>query len=147
MTIEKTACEVLVVHIGSLDCLDAVFEQLKKSKRHLLSFTPERDVIENALLAATGPRGAGGLYTFVGVLHNIRFEAEDHIAFKKVTRFWCPVVGVYEQEEHRRDDLMGTLQGWSAKGVHYLPVQSFERVRNEAEQLLVYVPRRSRPRR
>ena len=131
--------QALVVFLADLEHLDEMFADLKKKKSCELPLRPakDRDIASDVLLASGGPKNSGDLYVFVGIVRGAALSADRSVLrFKKVERFWRPVVGVYGKKGHHRPDLMGDLDGWGPSGIYYVPHKALTLVPKEAEESL-----------
>lgn len=136
---ERTA---LAICLGNLDSLDGIFEQLRESGTLELSGHPSTFTHEDVLLAASGGRGEGDLYVFVGILRRCRIRA-GCFAFDNVERFRCPVTAMYGKVGLAREDLIGERGGWSANPYNYVLPNALVDVPKEAQALLEFDPRHS----
>ena len=130
--------KTMAVCIGpDLYCLDQVFDDLDETKSYNLPLRPAQYEGGDVLLCSTGRRGTGGLYVFVGILHDVKLSTDRTlVTFKNVKRFPKPVVAVYQKTGFRRRDLIGDIQEWGPGGLYYVMPMAAKTVSEEAERSL-----------
>ncbi len=132
----------LVLVLDELGALDKHFEQLRAKSVWEFGSTPAHQQGDVVLLGSFGPKGTGGLYVFVGMLSGCTHRGKT-LTYKKVTRFWTPVVASYGEYVHR-EDLLGEREDWGPHEFNYVLPAAVTKVPEEAEALLRNDSRRMR---